>query len=150
MIVALGMDHAGFSFKKVVEEAVQAAGHSLLDLGTDSETSVDYPDYAEAVGDAVAGGKADLGILVCGSGVGTCIAANKIPGVRAALCHDAFSARQSREDDDANVLCLGSRVIGPNLAQDLIRIFLSARFSEAERHRRRLAKVARLEKRLPG
>jgi ribose 5-phosphate isomerase B len=106
---------------------------------------VDYPDYAQAVGEAVVKGEAQLGILLCGSGVGTSIAANKVPGIRAALCHDVFSARQSREDDDANVLCLGPRVIGPS-----IRAFLAARFSKAERHQRRLEKVIKMETRLTG
>ena len=148
MRIAVGADHAGFPLKEQVIDLLKQEGHSILDLGTDSADPVDYPDYAEAVGEAVIKGDAQLGILLCGSGVGASIAANKIPGIRAALCHDVFSARQSRQDDDANVLCLGPRVIGPKLAEELVRAFLAARFSGAERHRRRLDKIAKLEKRL--
>lgn len=147
MHIAIGADHAGFSLKGRVIRLLETEGHSISDLGTDSTDPVDYPDYAEAVADVIIQGKAQLGILLCGSGVGASIAANKVPGIRAALCHDVFSARQSREDDDANVLCLGPRVIGPALAEELIRTFLAARFSKAERHRHRLEKVAKLEKR---
>ena len=148
MRVAVGADHAGFPLKAQVVELLEKEGYTVLDLGTHNTDPVDYPDYAQAVGEAVVKGETEVGILLCGSGVGASIAANKMPGIRAALCHDVFSARQSREDDDANVLCLGPRVIGPALAQDLIRTFLAARFSKAERHRRRLEKVAGLEKRL--
>jgi len=150
MRVAVGADHAGFPLKDQVLELLEKEGHSVVDLGTHSTESVDYPDYAQAVGESVVKGETQVGILLCGSGVGASIAANKVPGIRAALCHDVFSARQSREDDDANVLCLGPRVIGPALAQELIRVFLAARFSNAERHLRRLEKVAGLEKRLMG
>ncbi len=150
MRIAVGADHAGFPLKDLVLELLEKEGHSVVDLGTHSTQSVDYPDYAQAVGESVVKGETQLGILLCGSGVGTSIAANKVPGIRAALCHDVFSARQSREDDDANVLCLGPRVIGPALAQDLILAFLAARFSKAERHVRRLEKVAELEKRPKG
>ncbi len=150
MRVAVGADHAGFPLKDQVLELLEKEGHSVIDLGTHSTESVDYPDYAQAVGESVVKGETQVGILLCGSGVGASIAANKVPGIRAALCHDVFSARQSREDDDANVLCLGPRVIGPALAQELIRVFLAARFSNAERHLRRLEKVAGLEKRLMG
>lgn len=147
MKIAVGADHAGFPIKNRVIGMLHAEGHTVQDLGTYSAEPVDYPDYARAVGEKVIAEEADVGILLCGSGVGASIAANKIPGVRAALCHDPFSARQSREDDDANILCLGPRVIGPELALVLIRIFLSASFSGEERHRRRLEKVALLEKR---
>ena len=150
MRIAVGADHAGFPLKGQVLELLEKEGHSVVDLGTHSTRSVDYPDYAKAVGESVVKGETQVGILLCGSGVGASIAANKMPGIRAALCHDVFSARQSREDDDANVLCLGPRVIGPALAQELIRAFLAARFSKAERHLRRLEKVAELEKRLMG
>ncbi len=143
--VAFGCDHGGFPLRSTILELLRAEGLEVLDFGTFSPEPVDYPDYAEAVGLAVREGRAQHGILVCGSGVGASIAANKIPGVRAALCHDSFSARQGREDDDCNVLCLGARVVGPSLASDLIRIWLAAKFSGAERHRRRLAKVAALE-----
>lgn len=150
MRIAVGADHAGFPLKGQVLELLEKEGHSVVDLGTHSTRSVDYPDYAKAVGESVVKGETQVGILLCGSGVGASIAANKVAGIRAALCHDVFSARQSREDDDANVLCLGPRVIGPALALELIRAFLGARFSKAERHLRRLEKVAELEKRLKG
>ena len=150
MRIAVGADHAGFPLKGQVVELLEKEGHTVVDLGTHSTRSVDYPDYAQAVGESVVKGETQVGILLCGSGVGASIAANKMAGIRAALCHDVFSARQSREDDDANVLCLGPRVIGPALAQELIRAFLAARFSKAERHLRRLEKVAGLEKRLMG
>ncbi|MCZ6769083.1 MAG: ribose 5-phosphate isomerase B [Acidobacteria bacterium] len=150
MRIAVGADHAGFPLKGQVLELLEKEGHSVVDLGTHSTRSVDYPDYAQAVGESVVKGETQVGILLCGSGVGASIAANKVAGIRAALCHDVFSARQSREDDDANVLCLGPRVIGPALALELIRAFLGARFSKAERHLRRLEKVAELEKRLKG
>ncbi len=150
MRIAVGADHAGFPLKDQVLELLEKEGHSVVDLGTHNTEPVDYPDYAQAVGESVVKGETQVGILLCGSGVGASIAANKVPGIRAALCHDVFSARQSREDDDANVLCLGPRVIGPALAQELIRAFLAARFSKAERHLRRLEKVAELEKRLMG
>jgi RpiB/LacA/LacB family sugar-phosphate isomerase len=145
MRIAVGADHAGFPMKGRIIEFLETEGHSVLDLGTHSTDPVDYPDYARAVGRAVIDGQADVGILLCGSGVGASIAANKIVGIRAALCHDTYSARQCREDDDANVLCLGPRVIGPKLAEELVRTFLAAGFSGAERHRRRLAKVAELD-----
>ena len=148
MKIAIASDHRGGRHTRAARRALEDLGHEVVDVGPSSEESVDYPDYAEAVGDAVVKGEAQLGILLCGSGVGSSIAANKVPGIRAALCHDVFSARQSREDDDANVLCLGPRVIGPSLADDLIRAFLTARFSKAERHQRRLDKVIQLETRL--
>ena len=122
-------------------------GHEVLDLGTDSTEAVDYPDYAQAVGEAVMRGEADRGVLVCGSGVGASVAANKIPGVRAATCHDTFSARQGVEDDDMNVLSMGARVVGEQLAIEIVKAWAGAVFSNEERHVRRLAKVKALEKR---
>ncbi len=145
MRVAVAADHAGFPLKAPVLEALARDGHQTLDLGTDSTAPVDYPDSARAVGLAVREGRAEVGVLLCGSGAGVSIAANKIRGVRAALCHDLFTARQAREDDDANVLCLGARVIGPDMAVALTRQFVAARFSSEERHRRRLEKVRLLE-----
>jgi RpiB/LacA/LacB family sugar-phosphate isomerase len=147
MRIVIGADHAGFSLKDHLIELLREEGHSVLNVGTDGSDPVDYPDYAQAVGEAVLSGKVELGLLLCGSGVGASIAANKIRGIRAALCHDVYSAHQCREHDDANVLCLGPRVIGVKLAEELVRAFLIARFSGAERHRRRLDKVARLEER---
>jgi ribose 5-phosphate isomerase B len=145
MIVAFGCDHAGFPLKRTVIEAIRQAGHEPLDLGTDSETPVDYPDYAEAVGRAIQRGDARRGVLVCGSGVGAAIAASKLRGIRAGVCHDTYSAHQSVEHDDANVLSLGARVIGEALAADLVGSFLRAEFSGAERHVRRLKKIEALE-----
>ena len=146
MRVAVACDHAGFSYKGPMIRALEADGHAVADLGTDSEAPADYPDFARAVGTAVRDGRADAGVIICGSGAGVSIAANKLRGVRAALCHDLFTARQSREDDDANVLCLGARVVEVDLAITLARAFLGARFSGAERHRRRLGKVLALER----
>lgn len=144
MIIALGCDHAGFPLKARLAREVARAGHSLVDCGVFDETPVDYPDVARAVGEAVRLERASRGLIVCGSGVGVSIAANKLPGVRAALCHDTFSARQGVEDDAMNVLCLGARVIGPELAAEVVRAFLEATFSGEERHVRRLAKVEAL------
>jgi ribose 5-phosphate isomerase B len=146
MIVALGVDHGGFPLKKAVIEAITSSGNKVLDLGTFDETPVDYPDFAKSVAEAVVTGLALRGILICGSGVGACVAANKTAGIRAGLCHDTYSAHQGVEHDDMNILCLGARVIGSALAVELVNMFLSARFSGAERHRRRLAKVSALEK----
>jgi ribose 5-phosphate isomerase B len=145
MRVAVACDHAGFPLKEIVLDAIQEAGHQAIDLGTHSTESVDYPDYAEKVGRAVQRGEAERGILLCGSGVGAAIAANKMRGVRAGLCHDTYSAHQCVEHDDANVLAIGGRVIGPELALEIVRAFLGAKFSGDERHVRRLAKVLRLE-----
>ena len=147
MRIAIAADHAGFALKLRLVEAVRALDHEALDLGTHDETPVDYPDYAEAVGRAILSGAAERGVLVCGSGVGAAIAANKLPGVRAGLCHDSYSARQGVEHDDMNVLALGARVIGEALARELVGIFLAARFTGEDRHRRRLAKIADLERR---
>jgi ribose 5-phosphate isomerase B len=146
MRVALGTDHAGIPIRKTVIAIIEREGHELIDKGASHlDPDDDYPIYAAAVGRAVQAGEADRGILICGSGVGAGIAANKLAGVRAALCHDTFSARQGVEDDDMNVLSLGARVIGPSLAEELVIAFLRARFSNAERHRRRLEMVRRLE-----
>lgn len=146
MIIALGVDHGGFPLKKTVIETTEADNHKILDLGTFDEAPVDYPDYAKSVAHALITGRAHRGILICGSGVGACVAANKIVGIRACLCHDTYSAHQGVEHDDMNILCLGARVIGPALAVELVRSFLAAHFSGDERHRRRLEKVAALEK----
>ena len=146
MIIALGADHGGFELKKIVEPFLKKQGHSVLNLGVDSLEAADYPDYARKVALAVTSGKAQRGIMICGSGVGASVAANKVPGVRAGLCHDTFSARQGVEDDDVNVLCLGARVIGPELAFEVIKSFLNARFSNLERHLRRRDKVIAMEK----
>jgi ribose 5-phosphate isomerase B len=146
MKIAIGADHGGFTLKTELVIYLTQAGHVLLDMGTFSGAAVDYPDYARAVAKAVRGRDADRGVLICGSGVGACVAANKFPGVRAAICHDTFSARQGVEDDNMNVLCLGARVIGEELAKELVRTFLAATFSNAERHVRRLAKVGEIEK----
>ncbi len=146
MRVAIGADHAGFPLKATVIAALQQQGHEVLDLGGDGgDPNDDYPDYARAVAQAVRAGQAERGVLVCGSGVGASVAANKVPGVRSALCHDTFSARQGVEDDDMNVLSLGARVIGPALTADLVRAFMHARFSALERHVRRLGKVQHME-----
>jgi len=146
VIVAVACDHAGFLLKRAVLEAVRAAGHQPLDLGTNSEAPVDYPDFAAAVGNAIREGKAARGILICGSGVGAAVAANKLRGIRAGVCHDTYSAKQAVEHDDANVLSLGARVVGEALAVDLVQAFLRAEFSGEERHLRRLKKIEALER----
>ena len=145
MKVAIGADHGGFALKTELVIYLTHAGHTLLDLGTFSSAAADYPDYARVVAGAVRGRNADRGVLICGSGVGACVASNKFPGIRAAICHDTFSARQGVEDDNMNVLCLGARVIGTELAKELVRTFLAATFSNAERHVRRLGKVSAIE-----
>src|ERR1700680_2365280 len=141
MRIVLGSDHAGFEMKQNLLSYVHGLGHQTLNVGTDSTIPVDYPDYAEAVGEAVRNGEAERGILICGSGVGASVAANKLPGIRAGLCHDGYSAHQGVEHDDMNVLVLGSRVIGVELATDLVKTFVGAKFSGEERHVRRLQKV---------
>ena len=147
MRVVIGADHAGFALKQLIGGDLRDLGHEVIDLGTDSMDPVDYPDYAEAVGKVILDGKADRGILVCGSGVGASVAANKLPGIRAALCHDTYSARQGVEHDDMNILVLGGRVIGSELARELVHAYLAAVFTKEERHRRRLEKIKALEKR---
>jgi ribose 5-phosphate isomerase B len=145
MRIAVGCDHAGFPMKASVVDVIKAAGHNVLDVGAFDEAPSDYPDFARQLGQMIASHQVDRGVLICGSGVGACVAANKVPHVRAALCHDSFSARQGVEDDDLNVLCLGARVIGPELAKELVRIFLGAKFSKAERHIRRVGKITAIE-----
>jgi RpiB/LacA/LacB family sugar-phosphate isomerase len=147
MKVVLGSDHAGFGLKENLLPYLRGCGHEVLDVGTDSTASVDYPDYALAVAEAVRDGRAERGILLCGSGVGASVAANKIPGIRAGLCHDTYSAHQGVEHDDMNILVLGARVIGQELAHELVRAFLAAAFTGEERHRRRLGKIQALESR---
>ena len=145
MKLVVATDHGGFPLKGRVIEELRKMGHQVTDLGTNSADSVDYPDYARAVAHAILTGQAQRAVLICGSGAGACVAANKFRGIRAATCHDSFSARQCVEDDDVNVLCLGARVVGPELALDLVRDYVRAEFSGAERHRRRLGKVANFE-----
>ena len=147
MRIAVGSDHAGYILKQEVGEALRQAGHEVLDVGTSSTAPVDYPDSAEAVGKAVMDGRAERGVLICGSGVGASVAASKLPGIRAAVCHDTYSAHQGVEHDDMSVLVLGGRIIGPALAMELVRVFVAARFTGEERHVRRLAKVKALETR---
>lgn len=147
MRVAIAADHAGYEMKERLTAKMAEAQHDVLDFGADGRQPVDYPDYAEAVGLAVDQEEAERGVLICGSGIGVCVAANKMPGIRAGLCHDIDSARQGVEHDDMNVLVLGARVIGEALARDIIFAFLDARFSGAERHRRRLEKLEALESR---
>jgi ribose 5-phosphate isomerase B len=146
MRIAIGADHGGFPLNERVIEELRAAGHEIDDFGThDGSSPDDYPDYALMVGSAVQSGECEIGIIVCGSGVGASVAANKQRGIRAALCGDTYSARQSREHDDCNVLCLGARVVGLELALEIVRAFAAARFTGEERHRRRLAKIADIE-----
>ena len=147
MRLAIGSDHAGFNLKEDRARQLRKLGYDVLDVGTHSIEAVDYPDFSEAVGKAVVEGKAERGVLICGSGVGASVAANKIPGIRAGICHDTYSAHQGVEHDNMNVLVLGSRVIGIELAHELVRAYLAAQFSGEERHRRRLAKVDALEAR---
>lgn len=145
MRVALACDHAGFALKESVIETIKMAEHQLIDLGTFSDEAVDYPDYAETAGRALQRGEADRAIILCGSGVGACIAANKMKGVYACLCHDTYSARQGVEHDNMNALCLGARIIGSELARVIILAFLDANFSTDERHRRRVGKILAIE-----
>lgn len=147
MRIAIGADHAGYPLNERVIRELQAAGNELVDFGTHvGSRPDDYPDYALKVGNAVQNGEAEIGILICGSGVGASVAANKLLGIRAALCGDTYSAHQSREHDNCNVLCLGTRVVGEELALDIVRAFVGARFTGEERHRRRLEKIAAIEK----
>jgi RpiB/LacA/LacB family sugar-phosphate isomerase len=147
MRIVVGSDHAGFPLKQEVAEFLRQEGHEVLDVGTHSTAPADYPDSAEDVGNAIREGKAERGVLVCGSGVGASAAANKLPGIRAAVCHDVYSAHQGVEHDDMNVLVLGGRIIGPALALELVRAYVAARFSNEDRHVKRLAKVKALETR---
>jgi ribose 5-phosphate isomerase B len=145
MRVVIGSDHAGFQLKKAMGDVLRSMGNDVLDVGAFNENPSDYPDFAEAVGRAVLDGKAERGVLICGSGVGASVAANKLPGIRGGMCHDTYSAHQGVEHDNINVLVLGSRIIGVALAQDLVKAFLGAKFSNEERHVRRLGKVKALE-----
>lgn len=146
MRIAVACDHGGFLLKNIVLETVQSQGHETIDLGTYSEAPVDYPDYAEKLGQAILNGNADRGILVCGSGVGACIAANKMVGIYACVCHDTYSAHQGVEHDAMNVLCLGARIIGPETARELVKAYLTAHFlKDEERHVRRVGKVRKIE-----
>src|ERR1700738_398968 len=150
MKIVIGSDHAGFEMKNAMGDLLRSLGHSVLDVGAFNENPSDYPDFAEAVGKAVLEGKGERGLLVCGSGVGVSVAANKIPGIRAGLCHDTYSAHQGVEHDDMNVLVLGSRIIGEKLAEDLVKSFLGAKFTNEERHVRRLGKVKAIEAKYCG
>lgn len=145
MRIAIGTDHAGFPLKEEVVRAVRDSGHEPIDVGVYTPEPVDYPDFAAKVGQAIQSGQAERGILLCGSGVGVCIAANKMRGIYACLCHDTYSAHQGVEHDGMNVLCLGGRIIGPSLAAELVAAFLSASFQEEERHLRRTGKVHAIE-----
>ena len=144
--IAVAADHAGYPLKQIVVEDLKSSGHDVADLGThDPAQPDDYPDFAETVCEAVRGGKAERGLIICGSGVGVTVTANKFPGIRAGLCHDHYSAHQGVEHDDMNVLCLGARIVGQELAREIVRSFVSARFTGEERHARRLAKLQRIE-----
>jgi ribose 5-phosphate isomerase B len=145
MKIVIGSDHAGFALKNSAGDLLRSLGHQVLDVGAFNENPSDYPDFAEAVGRAVLDGRAERGVLICGSGVGASVAANKLLGIRAAVCHDTYSAHQGVEHDDMNVLVLGSRVIGVKLAEDLVKSYLGAKFTNEERHVRRIAKVKALE-----
>src|SRR3954462_13893885 len=146
MRIAIAADHAGYHLKDELAARLAGKGHEVIDLGTNSAAPVDYPDSAEAVGSALTRQEADRGILVCGSGAGVSIAANKIPGIRAAVCHDTYTAHQGVEHDDMNVLCIGAEVVGPELAAELARAFLAARFDGGERYVRRLEKIEEMER----
>ena len=150
MRIAIASDHAGFELKENVRAFLEKLGYQVLDLGTHNTDSVDYSDFAEAVAYAVLETKAERGIVICGSGVGASVAANKIPGIRAGLCHDTYSAHQGVEHDDMNVLVLGGRVIGQEMAHELVRAFVTAQFTNEARHARRLAKVLAIEARYGG
>jgi len=147
MRIAVGADHAGFDLKQIIAADLRQRGHEVIDKGTDSTEAVDYPDFAEAVCKAVIDGQAERGLVICGSGVGASVSANKIAGIRAGLCHDTYSAHQGVEHDDMNVLVLGARVVGVELARELVDSFLEAKFSGEERHRRRVEKIKALERR---
>jgi ribose 5-phosphate isomerase B len=150
MRIALSADHAGFDLKQQLGAYLTRQGHDVIDLGTHSTAPVDYPDSAQAVAQAMSEGQADRGVIVCGSGAGVSIAANKFPGIRAAVCHDTYTAHQAVEHDDMNVLCVGARVIGAALACEIVNAFVAARFSREERHQRRLDKILAIERRYVG
>jgi ribose 5-phosphate isomerase B len=144
--VAVGSDHGGYRLKETLKRFIASEGYEVIDLGTRDEKPSDYPDFARAVAESIREGGAERGIVICGSGVGASVAASKLPGIRASVCHDSYSAHQGVEHDDMNVLCLGERVIGEELAKELALIFLKARFSGAERHARRLEKIRQIER----
>jgi ribose 5-phosphate isomerase B len=146
MRIAIGADHAGYELKDTFVKMLRDEGHLVTDFGTCGPAPVDYPDYAKAVGEAIQNGEAERGVLICGSGAGVAVAANKMKGIRAAVCHDAYTAHQCVEHDNANVMCMGPRVIGPSLAEDLLDAFLKAKFTGEERHVRRLAKIDEIER----
>jgi ribose 5-phosphate isomerase B len=148
MIVAIAADHAGYALKQELIPSLRSLGHEVEDLGTHGPEPVDYPDVAERLARAVLAHAAERGVLICGSGVGATVAANKLPGIRAGLCHDTYSAHQGVEHDDMNILVLGARVIGTELARELVRTFLGARFTHEERHERRLGKIKALEEKV--
>ncbi len=150
MMISIAADHGGYALKALLAMDLTAQGHGVRDLGTMSDDPVDYPDYARLLALDVLDRKSERGILICGSGIGASVAVNKFPGIRAGLCHDAFSAHQGVEDDDMNVLCLGARVVGTELARDIVRTFLTARFSGLERHLRRVGKIAEIERECYG
>jgi ribose 5-phosphate isomerase B len=145
MKIVIGSDHAGFQLKNSMGDLIRSLGHSVLDVGAYNENPSDYPDFAEAVGRAILDGKSERGVLICGSGIGASVAANKLLGIRAGICHDTYSGHQGVEHDDMNVLVLGSRIIGEKLAEDVVRAYLLAKFTNEARHVRRLAKVHALE-----
>jgi len=147
MRIAIGADHAGFDLKQIIAAYLRYHGHEVIDQGTDSDRPVDYPDFAEAVAKTLLAGQAERGLLICGSGVGASVSANKIPGIRAGLCHNTYSARQGVEHDDMNILVLGARVIGVEMARELVDNFLAAKFKGEERHRKRIDKIRALEQR---
>jgi len=146
MKIVIASDHGGFAYKNILLPIIREQGYDITDLGAFDDTASDYPDFAKLVADAIENGKAGKGILICGSGVGVSVAANKFKGIRAGVCHDTYSAHQSVEHDDANVLCIGERVIGIELAKEIVLSFLAATFSFAERHQRRLDKIKVIEK----
>jgi RpiB/LacA/LacB family sugar-phosphate isomerase len=145
MRIAVACDHAGFPLKEIVLKTIRELGHEVLDLGTHSTQSVDYPDFTRKLGNAIQNDEAQRGVLICGSGVGACIAANKMRGIYAAICHDTYSAHQGVEHDDMNVLCLGGRIVGPEVVVELVRAFVTAQFSSEPRHLRRVNKIRAIE-----
>lgn len=148
MKIVIGSDHAGLRLKNAMGDVIRSLGHAVLDVGAFNENPSDYPDFAEAVGRAVLDGRAERGVLICGSGIGASVAANKLIGIRAGICHDTYSGHQGVEHDNMNVLVMGSRVVGEKLAEDVVRAFLVAKFTDEERHVRRLAKVDALERKM--
>jgi RpiB/LacA/LacB family sugar-phosphate isomerase len=148
MKVVIGSDHAGFALKNAMGDVLRSMGHEVLDIGAFNENPSDYPDFAEAVGRAILDGRAERGVLICGSGIGASVAANKLIGIRAGICHDTYSGHQGVEHDNMNVLVMGSRVVGEKLAEDIVRAYLPAKFTNEVRHARRLAKVAALEQKM--